>query len=671
MMTSHYSEEPKQQQRSTVFGRAAKLRFHYERFLAHRGLAIFINLIVVFFIMYVALLGLHEILYREAWESSLQPFSLSWHVFLEMLSPARISGLSRPPFDLLLLSVLTTFVGVGFYSLLIAYASTKTREMLEFFRNGHGPVIEENHTIILGFDDRVARLVQELNFSNYTRKAHPVVVLATQAKVEVDQQLTQEISGCRRVRVSTASGEPSRMQDLMRINATKARSAIVLARCSQAASQAEKEASDVRVLQTVKALYATQIAHHRYPIVAEIFGAQRRMMIDSLGDSIITFDSNELLASILVQSAIFPGVERVYNELFSFEMSEFYFYGGVPVGSRFGDLIHHLEDGVPVGIQGRDGEVTLLPSPDYVFTSGDELLLIAHDDQLIKYSPQQLYPFSEIECVISRGPSPSQNVLIIGWHYLAPPIIRECSARLPQQSTITIVMPKGSAQLEEHINTVIAQAEIKVSRDYSDPFKLDSLEKVDPFAYDTVLLLSRGGNMESESQMDADTLMLVLLLRKLRDKQIGRTLTTRIVTQLFRPENEQLINNANPERDDPIHFVLTPKTSTMLFTQLSEEGDMVKTYELLFKSGCWEVALCPISEYTTTLEQLSFIDLYHGALTRGEICIGFTSSATEFQEGSFKGMVLNPSKSARYSFQEQDKLVLFRQTQTAMVKASL
>ena len=136
-----------------IFGIRAQIRFYYERFLALRGIAIFINLLGLFFLAFGILFTLHLLFYQSTWKESVGEFSLAWHVFLEMLSPARISSLQSPPLGLLLLSILTTFVGFGFYSLLIAYASTKTHDALEFFRRGLGPVIEHNHTMILGFDD--------------------------------------------------------------------------------------------------------------------------------------------------------------------------------------------------------------------------------------------------------------------------------------------------------------------------------------------------------------------------------------------------------------------------------------------------------------------------------------------------------------------------------------
>lgn len=108
--------------------------------------------------------------FDETWQASLDHQSLGWHVFLEMLTPARLSVLKSPPLTLLVLFVFTTFVGFGLYSLLIAYASTKTQETLNFFRSGLGPIIEQKHTLILGFDDRLPRLIQELNYSNHGKQ---------------------------------------------------------------------------------------------------------------------------------------------------------------------------------------------------------------------------------------------------------------------------------------------------------------------------------------------------------------------------------------------------------------------------------------------------------------------------------------------------------------------
>jgi hypothetical protein len=253
-----------------------------------------------------------------------------------------------------------------------------------------------------------------------------------------------------------------------------------------------------------------------------------------------------------------------------------------------------------------------------------------------------------------------QSVLIVGWHYLAPAILRECANRLPKGSTVTVVISEGIKSLEESLNLFGTSSKLRLIWERRDPFTMEDMEYIDPFQYDTVILLSRGGQIESEDQMDADTLMLVMLLRRLRDQQLGRPFKSKVITQLFRPENAQLINNSDPEHDDPVHCALTSRISTMLFTQLSEENDMAQTYHLLFGTGQVEVAFCPILDYTEDLKGISFPDLYLSALGQGEICIGFKSSMPEIQGEPLEGVLINPPKNRTYDFFEEDCLILLR-----------
>ena len=88
-------------------------------------------------------------------------------------------------------------------------------------------------------------------------------------------------------------------------------------------------------------------------------------------------------------------------------------------------------------------------------------------------------------------------------------------------------MSEGVDRFHQAVSEIEGIDRLKLIFEHRDPFLLDELEHIDPFQYDTVILLSRGDHLESEEQMDADTLLLVLLLRRLRDKQIGRPRHTR------------------------------------------------------------------------------------------------------------------------------------------------
>lgn len=636
----------------------AALHFRYERFLALRGSAIYVLLLMAFGLVYLMLVGLYSValsLSGEPWQG---PMSLPWHVFLELLSPAKISHMLEPSPLFKLLAILTTLIGIGFLSTLIAYTTASTTNIIRRFRRGTGVVPERGHTLILGFDERVLGIVRELSLSNESKRRLPVVVLSDRDKQEMDESIGGRMFRSRRVRLSTARGEPSNALDLRRINAREARSAIILARCNQTASRKDKQSSDTRVLQTIKSVYACQDPARRFPIIAEVFDPIRRELISSLDSKIISVDSNRFLASILVQSALTPGLERVYQELLSFEMSELYFCSA-PAGEPFGELVFHYVDGIPIGYLDEAKQVHLLPPDDHIIQERDEVILIASDDSRIEFSSSRLYyPRFGSSTHLEHSPPP-QRVLLIGWHYLAPLIFEECLKRLPVGSELTVMVPDRpeslirSFDLGAHENRGI---ELRLISE--NPFDKKCLEAQEPLSYHSVILLSQSGSTETEEQMDADTLMLILLLRRIREERRGACCRARVVTQLFRAENLRLI-----EPGDQVDFVQSSEVATSLLTQLSEEEDLVRAFNHLFLQRESALGLKPIELYMEDLsEPLRFIDLFGAAMSHHEVCVGVKSADPSLQGAPYYGVHVNPPKEKLFQFQPGDQvIVLYRQ----------
>lgn len=628
------------------------IRFRYERFLALRGLSIYFTLTLFFILVYFGLLILHWLVlysFDITWSSHV---SLPWHIVLEMLSPARVTGLQHDSMILKVLSIFTTLIGIGFLSTFIAYTTAITTGIIKNFRRGIGSIPEIKHSLILGYDDRVSQMIEELNFSNLTNRALPVVVLADHDKQSMDEDLQLWFNRKSQIRLSTSRGEPSSLNHLKRVNTVAARSSIILARCTQAASQSQKEDSDARVLQTIKSIYAMQDDTRRYPIVAEIFDIARRDLIMSLAPNIVSVDGNRFLASMLVQSALFPGLERIYGELLSFEMSEFYYYQ-VPAQLRFSDLAFHFKDGIPIGIRKANQELVLLPDHDYLTQVDDQLLLIARDDDYIRFDHDQLFHPIMPKRTASHYPLYPKKVLILGWHYLAPAIFKECIRRLPSGSSISIAVFEKSKSLSECLQLETDQ--VQVSHLPIDSFSYKSLLDIDPYSYSTVILLCHSAHISTEEQMDADTLMLILLLRRIKEHLPAEYVkNTRVATQLFRPENEQLI-----QKEDPVDFVITSQVATMLLTQLSEEVHMLDAYHLIFNEHQVSIYLKPIERYIDGLPtHMRFIELFCAAQAQDEICIGFQSSTPELQVAPYHGIYINPPKNYECYFKPGDHMIV-------------
>lgn len=645
---------------STFRGRIwAEIHFRYERFLALRGSAIYVLLLLCFGAVYLMLVGVYSIALSISGETWKEPISLPWHVFLELLSPAKISNISEPSLLFKILAIVTTLVGIGFLSTLIAYTTATTTNIIRRFRRGTGVIPERGHTLLLGFDERVTDIVRELEFSNQSKWILPVVILADREKQDMDESIGGRLFRSKRVRLSTARGEPANALDLRRINAREARSAIILARCNQTASRKEKQSSDTRVLQTIKSVYACQDPSRRFPIIAEIFDPVRRELISELDSKIISVDSNRFLASILVQSAITPGLERVYQELLSFEMSELYFCSA-PAGEPFGELVFHYVDGIPIGYLSGDKQVHFLPPDDHIIQEDEEVILIASDDSRIDFSTSRLYyPRFGHSHLIEHRSSP-QKILLIGWHYLAPLIFEECLKRLPVGSELSVMVPDRPESLVRCFDiTLSEQRGIDLRLLPVNPFDKAELKAQNPFSYDSIILLSQSGMTETEEQMDADTLMLILLLRKLRDELRPEEIRARVVTQLFRTENLRLI-----EEGDQVDFIQSSQVATSLLTQLSEEEDLVRAYNHLFLQRECALDLKPVSLYIDEFsEPVRFIDLFGAAMSHHEVCVGIQCSDPSLQGPPYYGVYVNPPKEKSFQLQKDDQvIVLYRQT---------
>jgi len=159
---------------------------------------------------------------------------------------------------------------------------------------------------------------------------------------------------------------------------------------------------------------------------------------------------------------------------------------------------------------------------------------------------------------------------------------------------------------------------------------------------------------ETEEQMDADTLMLILLLRRIREELPPAEVKARVITQLFRAENLRLI-----EAEDRVDFVQSSQVATSLLTQLSEEEDLVRAYNHLFLQRQSALRLKPIELYIEDLSApVRFIDLFGAAMSHNEVCIGIKSSDPSLQRAPYYGVHVNPPKGRTFKLQRGDQVVV-------------
>lgn len=638
-----------------------KFRYWFENFISKGGTSVFISLLVLFIISLIITTVVRTILLAVNPDFDLFKdfFEHFWVVFLELTDPGTLGVETDIWF--MIWGTVTILIGLVIFSMLIAFITTQVENVMHNFRKGKSRVIESGHTLILGWNERVFGIIRELIIANESEKHACVVVLADENKEVIDDVINKEFPDSKGTKIVTRSGDASSLSELKRVNAKDVKSVIILARCPDSACQEDKDISDIGVIKTILALLAFQEKENMFPIIAEIFSPDKRKLLETLDyNNVISLNSWEILGKFLVQTSRSSGLEIVYNNILSFDGSEIYLYKNYFRNIPFNELVFHFKDGIPIGILKSDGSLNIKPSADTVLNKDDKLFILAEDDSTIHFNKNKLYkpdeyPFPDVK--IKRS---IEKELILGWHSIASIVIAEYSDFLLEGSTIDIVIDNPSEKTRkeiEHLKTTYNSLKINIIS--GNPLILDTLSKINPFSYNNVIILAQNEYDYSPEKVDSDTLVILLLLRRLQEKGKYDTKHTKIITQVLNSENQELIQQSNV--DD---FIISNKLITMIMAQISENPEIKKLYDYLLREEGSEIYLKPCSYYFKELPvKVPFMDMIVAAQKRNEICLGLRISKYSKNPSENFGITVNVKKDNVYDISADDFLVVLAENE--------
>ena len=158
-----------------------RLQYNFDNFMSRGGVAVFLALLSLFFGAFVLMTTAR---FTSEWlfpnKSVENTSDLPWDVFVQLIG-LRDTG-DDANFAAKLVGVVTIFVGLVLFSSLVAFITQEFEAKLQSLRQGKSLVVEENHTLILGFNDRVEDIVKELIVANESEKDAVVVILSQQTK---------------------------------------------------------------------------------------------------------------------------------------------------------------------------------------------------------------------------------------------------------------------------------------------------------------------------------------------------------------------------------------------------------------------------------------------------------------------------------------------------------
>ncbi|MFT4602737.1 MAG: hypothetical protein ACI857_002924, partial [Arenicella sp.] len=260
----------------------------------------------------------------------------------------------------------------------------------------------------------------------------------------------------------------------------------------------------------------------------------------------------------------------------------------------------------------------------------------------------------DLELSGKRLEQKSKNILILGWHSVGEIFIRESADYLTRGTKVDIMFNNPNQILQDKVAEIKEEyTDFEITLSNEDPLKLETLKKVNPFEYDNIIILSQNTEELSADKIDSDTLIILLLLRNIKQEG-GVEVDTNIITQVLNSENQEIITQTDV--DD---FIISNKLITMILAQLSEEPLIKALYDDLFSEDGSEIYVKPADLYFSEFPaKVRFGDLIGLALKREEVCLGIRKGDKSKDASSNFGVRLNLPKDEVVTINEGDFLVV-------------
>lgn len=609
-----------------------RIRYWFDNAMS-KGIASLIGLLLVITLVFVGLMTVVVVAFSAYPEAGESFGEILWFSLMHALDPGTVVGDSGFAYRTIML--ITTFGGLVFLAGLIGIISGAFDAKVESLRKGRSKVLESDHTLILGWNSRVFSLISELSIANQSRKKASIVIMADRDKVEMEDEIREQVGKTGKTKVVIRTGDPMQLSDLELVNHKEARSIIVLA-------SDETDNPDLATIKTCLALVNNpKRKSGDYLIVAEVKDEANLEAAKLVSDTEVKWIlASDVMSRIMVQTARQSGLSQIFLELLDFEGDEIYFQpAGDFVGQSYLKAQHGYANSTLIGIY-RDGQVLLNQKPSSKIKAGDELILVAPDDSEIRTADFGAIDKSTLS-ITKPAPQTPDKTLILGTSENLPVIISELGEYVAKGSSVTLV-----SKSQDH--KIPSKPNLKVNFIQGDITNRAVLDSLDVSSFDHIVVLA--DRELSDEAADARTLITLLQLRDMA-RDLGKSFN--IVSEMLNDKNRKLAEST--EADD---FIVSDQLIGLMMSQISENSKLANVFRYLFSSEGSEISLQPAGWYVKTGAQVDMHVLIEAAAKRGESALGYRIKALESDSEQTFGIRLNPNKADKFVLTDQDLVIV-------------
>ena len=292
--------------------------------------------VTIFMILFLASI---LILFGASDECS--PLHALWDSFATTIN-AEIPSSGDGSLLFIIINGIAAIIGLFFTSILIGIITTGIETKLQRLRNGNADVLENNHTVILGWNDITFAILAEIMESNLNREIQTVVVLDDACeKAEMDDQVHAFITEKDKERERTAKKNhevfipyAKHTQVLCRYGTTVHSSNLENCNIQSCKSIIVNEDDDDETIKVILAcsgiineLRMSGIKGKKLPYITAVIHDKKNMNTARLagGKDLEVICYPELMSRIMANSSRAAGLSHVFTTLFNYEGSDIYY----------------------------------------------------------------------------------------------------------------------------------------------------------------------------------------------------------------------------------------------------------------------------------------------------------------------------------------------------------
>jgi hypothetical protein len=624
-----------------------KIRYQVDRFFSWSPVARFVGLFGLSFVLVFICAVLAKLVMPRPEGEDAASFDLLEALWWAMGRVLDAGTMSSDTGTLVrVVATLATLSGVGVVALLIGLVSSTVGDKLDDLRKGRSPVIDEGHTLVLGFGEKVFAILRELRQANANLPQASVVILSPTDKQQVEEAVRERMGDMRSTRVVVRQGDPSSVHDLRKVGAGRARSIIVLS--DEMLGHDDPAAADLGVIKTLLALRRVPGALKTNHATVELLDANRRTVLEQLGaGGVEVVAMAQTLSRMMVQTSRQNGLAEVYRHLLAYEGSEFYFKAFPKlVGQPFGAAQWRMKNAVVCGLRkaGSDAApvVLLNPPEEQLIEAGDELLVLAEDDDRFSANARHRPEINEQ----FRGATPldrqPERLLVCGTSPKLGEMLKELDHYVLPGSEAWLMPGKDKEAFSTFIKGEVGSLiNLRLKFVDGNPTMPDALRKVVSPDFVSALVVANTA-LEADAA-DATTVITVLLLRDLFGHLGERK--PRIISEILDPRTKDLL-----EQDYGADFVVSSEMTSMLLAQVSQRRELNAVFADLFDADGNEIYLKRAACFALVGHPTPWLAVQKVARERGEVAIGYFKRQA--------APVINPRQNEVLVLDEDDRVIV-------------